>query len=250
MQTHRIGKNQTRKIHNNYNASKSHANFSFSITLAALLCFIFSSCLTPLKIDNKITAYYGQMPALKPGLKPANLKVRTSDAYPKSEYISTTQKPKRKTSFWLLYIREKSQTTTNLHPDVAFNQLANSIHQYARTKTVAERLQGRTVEITIDSLPTQFAQYGQTSVYLLLVQTNRYYMAPANTNNLHVKYAVWGDNQSEKTGSFTVKNPVQSVNWGEFQSYNSLLNEFLTNYDAQLKRVGPEIVNKILQDLD
>lgn len=250
MQSHLIIKTQIGKIQNRYQPSKSLTRLSVFMTLSLFTCCLFSSCLTPLKIDNKITAYYGQMPALKPGLKPANLKVRTSDAYPKSEYISTTQKPKRKTSFWLLYIREKSQTTTNLHPDVAFNQLANSIHQYARTKTVAERLQGRTVEITIDSLPTQFAQYGQTSVYLLLVQTNRYYMAPANTSNLHIKYVVWGDNQSEKTGSFTVKNPVQSVNWGEFQSYNSLLNEFLTNYDAQLKRVGPEIVNKILQDLD
>ena len=212
----------------------------FSILVVSL-----SSCLTPLKVDNMITEYYGKMPAIKKGNVPPNVKVKSNVPWKDTSYISHTDKPKSKSLILVLYMHQKVTMTSHLHQDVAFNQLANSIYQYARSKHVSDKLGNRTLEIELDTIPSSFNYYYEERMYLLLFSTWRFSYLPDYTD-LKVKYTIWSDNEADKTGSFLVKDPNRAIDMGYFQSYPSFLREYLTNYDAQLKRMGPEIVNKIM----
>lgn len=193
-----------------------------------------------------ITEYYGKMPAIKKGIVPPNVKVRSNLPATDTSYISHTDKAKVKSLILVLYMHQKVTMTSHLHQDVAFNQLANSVYQYARSKQVSDKLGNRTLEIELDTIPSSFNYYYEDKLYMLLVSSTRFYFMPQYTD-LKVKYTIWSDNEPDKTGSFIIKDPNRAIEMGYFQSYSSFLEEYLANYDAQLKRMGPEIVNKILQ---
>lgn len=195
-----------------------------------------------------VTDYYGKIPPQKPGIKPANVRVSSLLNYDTSTAVSKTDPPKKKMLFLLLYIRERAWTTTHLHPDVPFNQLANSIYQYTRSKSFADKLGNRNLEIELDTIPRSFTYHNIFNTYAIFVHTSRFYYQP-NYHDIKVNYTIWGDGVPDKKGSFIIEDPNRLVNMGYFQSFKGLLTEYLTNYDAQLKRLGPEIAKRIQQQL-
>lgn len=136
--------------------------------------------------------------------------------------------------------------TTHLHPDVPFNQVANSIYQYTRSKNFADKMGNRNLEIEIDTIPRSFTYHNDFATYALFIQTSRFYYKPAY-QDIKINYTIWENDKPDIKGSLIIQDPNRLINMGYFQSFNSLLTEYLTNYDAQLKKLGPEIVNKILQ---
>jgi hypothetical protein len=212
-----------------------------------MLCCGWTSCINSRKIDKTVADELGSIPALKNALKPENVTVQTSIKLPDTSYLSSTTKTKNKVLPLILYIGFYEQYTTKLHPQIALNQLSNSIYQYARTKPVAEQLAGRQLLIEIDSIPLGFTFNIKGALYMLTITLQRVYRVPVY-NDLVIRYTLSGGDQPTKKGQLSFADPNTALADGFFQTLQSSMREYLENYNQQMKKLGPQIVNRILSE--
>lgn len=217
--------------------------FVFIISLVLLfLMGGFSSCLSSQKMDAHVAQYYGnRLP------KPNKMKqdVVVNSAYPSEDDISTTVKKTTNILPLVIVWKYDYRHTCTLNPSIAVSGFSNVVNNMSAR--LAQKLNGRRLELTVEQVPNAFALVDRGMI-VLLVHWDRIYIEP-DTKDMIVSYKVLQNDTVEKTGKINIKSPEHNRNIRFAQSWRSSATEYLTGYQATIAAMGKSFVTKLLEEL-
>lgn len=219
-----------------------------NILFALLLMYGCSSCLTLKKLDAFVAEQYGnQVPKLNKK-NAANLTV--SSTLPKTgDAISVSR---NKTSNFLpliLYWHYEFRRVCALNPDIAANTFTNALNN-ASSKTLQQKLQGKTLELTVEQAPVGFSFTEKTNIIFVVyvISWSRLSVEP-DFKDLVVSYKLTNADGTSKTGTIQVKNPMRDKGLRLFQSWKSAVSEYITEYNYTINNMAKSFAGELMKEL-
>src|SRR5947209_1696202 len=219
--------------------------------LFAVSVFLLSSCLGPHKIDKWVAKKYdGSLPA--PSRKKADYLTVTSPVTPASgEHLSTTTKRTSNVLPLLFYWQWDYKNTCMLNEKLPLNDFSSAVYGYANSKGLRQKLQGQTIELTVQKLPNTFAIDDKGHLIWVLLYAfgwDNLSIQPMD-NELVVSYKVFENNAEAKKGVITVRNPDKGLQVKMFQSLKRKTWEYLDQYDAAITQMSKKVVDQLMAEL-
>jgi len=204
----------------------------------------FTGCLTSKRMDSYVASQFGnELPRLKKNK--ADITVNSVYSSAHDEISNTVQK----TSHFLpliVYFQFDYRHTCTLNPQIGVTEFANNVgSQYAK---ISQQLGGRTLELTVEQVPSAFAIADKAHLLLLVIHWDRVFVDP-DFKDLVVSYKLLQNNSVVKTGKIDVKNHERDRNVGVFQSWKSSVREYLSTYNADMTSMSKEFVTQLLNEL-
>lgn len=210
------------------------------ILLLSLACF--SSCISSQKMDAHVAQYYGnRLP--KPNKMKANIEV--SSAYPSNNAISSTVKKTTNILPLVIIWKYDYRHTCTLNPAIAVSGFSNGIN--SMSAKLAQKLNGRKLELTVEQVPNAFAIVDREMI-VLFVHWDRIYVEP-DTKDMVISYKVLENDAAVKTGKIRVKSPEHNRDVRFAQSWRSSATEYLSGYQANITSMSKSFVTKLLEEL-
>jgi hypothetical protein len=220
-------------------------SFSLNAAIILFLMLAISSCYSA-KTDKIISRYYNnQLP--NPDKKKKNDISVLNGLSKNTSVISVTT---HKTSHFLpliIYWQDEFRRTTTLNSQIPATYITNAISSFSNKK-LSDKLNGKKLELTIEQTPYTFSTVDKEHMILFLVAWYKIYRE-ADTNSLVVSYKLLKDDSVEKTGRVNVTNNFTNKGIKYFQSLNSAINEYLGEYEVNLKIMAKELMNKLTEEL-
>jgi hypothetical protein len=220
----------------------------FSLFLITLLSCMFTSCLTPQKIDAFVAEQYGnQVPRLN--RKNATNITVNSQLTKNSDAISVTTK---KTSNFLplvVYWHYDYRRISQLNPEIAVHNFTNALNN-AASKPLLQKLECKKLELTVEQAPVSFAHTEKTNIIFVvyIISWSRYYMEP-DFKDLVVSYQLTNADGSVKTGKIQVVNPMRNKGIRLFQKWKSAYSEFITEYNLAITTMTKSFAAELMKQL-
>jgi hypothetical protein len=218
--------------------------FVFSTCIISL-----SSCLGPKKIDKWIAKKYDNtLPQTKK--KNDYVTVNANVPYPGGNSISITESKTTNMLPLLFYWHWHYKNITTLNPQIGITTFANTVNNYAN-KSLKQKLNGKKIELTVDSIPTNFVIDDNAHMIWLIYAYGWDYISILPLNKqMAVSYKIINtDNTVFKTGSVTIPNIGKGVPLQMFQSLKKKTGEFLDEYESNIAVMSKTIVDKISEEL-
>jgi hypothetical protein len=219
--------------------------FSLNATIILFITLAISSCFSA-KTDKIISRYYNnQLPY--PDKKKKNDISVLNGLNKNSSIISITT---HKTTHFLpliIYWQDEFRRTTALNSQIPATYITNAINSFSNKK-LSDKLIGKKLELTIEQTPYSFSTVDKEHMILFLVAWYKIYRE-ADTNDLVISYKLLKDDSVEKTGRVDVKDNSTNKGIKYFQSLNSAINEYLGEYEVNLKMMVKELMNKLTEEL-
>lgn len=216
-----------------------------------LICFFaFFSCSPTKRMDRLLVRHYGDV-TTTPLKKKSDYMAIQSNLVSKEAKPSQTEKGKRKFLPLLVYYRSDFSNVVTLNTNIALSNLDATVLSYANSKKLREKLNGRKVELFIDSIPHKFEIEDKGwMVFLLLyhVSSDDITINP-EAQNLVVPYKIWNGNDVEKTGTLTVRNNAMVKRQKFLQFTNKWIHDYLDGYDEHIKMMSRELVDELILEL-
>jgi hypothetical protein len=226
--------------------------YASNLAKASVFFFViitFSSCFSAKKMDKWINQQYEGLPLNK--LKNSDeisIKVANASA---NDRISSTVRSKTKVIPALLYWHWELANTSTLHHAVPATNLSSGIISYANSKGIKQKLNGRKVELTINKMPVDFSMTDKGNLIYVLVYYigwENIYIEPSQ-QDLVVSYKFIKDNREAKAGTITVANRDRPIALKAFQSTRKMTLNYLEQYEANIKTMGKELVDKLMLEM-
>jgi len=163
-----------------------------------------------------------------------------------NNYISTTI---QKTSHFLPlidYFQYDYRHTCTLNPLIGVTQFSNTI--YSQSAKLSQKLNGQTLELTVEQVPSAFAIVDKGHLLLFVISWDEIYVKP-DFKDLVVYYKLLQNNTVVKKGKIDVKNHEGDRGIGFFQSWKSSIREYLSSYETNMTTMSKEFVNQLLGQL-
>ena len=224
--------------------------FRLVIFVSVLFSFTATSCLSPRKMDQRISRYYGNTIPAK-GRKSDFINFKFANTIPEAD-ISATKKTKNKTLPLLFYWKWDIAKTSTINTMMPMSNFTSSFITEANAKGLKEKLKGGTVDIVINDNPASFHLREQGwMVYLILgyIGKEKFYIDPAS-ENLSVAYTVSYPSGETKTGALSVRNINLEKSPRFFQGIKGMLNEYLAASDANIKTMAKELAGKLVAEIN
>lgn len=213
-----------------------------------LVLVIFSSCMTPKKIDRWASQHYAT--AIVPPRKTDYITVKDA-SFSQGDPPSSTEKKKGKMLPLLFYWKWKLGTHTELNQAVPRTVFASAMIPYANSKRLKQKLDGQTIELTIEEVPSTFSIMDEGWLVFLIfgsVHNEVMYIDP-DIKNMTVSYRVMKDNAETKSGKVSVADLNKAVDFRMFKSAKKTFFEYLDKYNFNIQTMAKETVDKIMTDL-
>lgn len=216
--------------------------FAFLFLSVTLL----SGCLTSRKMDAFVAAHYNnQLPKEK---KKSDITILSKVASP-SGAISTTVQKTSKVLPLIVYWQMDYRHTCTLNPAIAVNQFASTVNALS-AKALGQKLNGQRLELSVEQIPTAFALVDKAHLIWLVyaISWDKIYMEP-DGKDLVVSYKLLQSDNTEKTGTITVKSTARNQGLRYFQSWKSATSEHLADYSANITAMSKTFVSKLAEAL-
>jgi hypothetical protein len=217
----------------------------------SLVLFLFagSSCMTPKKMDKRISQHYGNTVPGK-GRKSDFINFKFENSIPENE-VSSSEKTKSKMLPLLFYWKWETAKTATLNTMMPMSSFTSSFIAELNAKGLKEKLNGATIDITIKENPANFhLKYEGWLVYLILayVKKEKFYMDPA-IEQFSIAYTVNHPSGQKKNGNLSVRNINLEKAPRFFQSFRNMLSEYLAACDNNIKLMGKELATKLIAEV-
>jgi len=173
-----------------------------------------------------------------------NRNLKTENLLVKSEKIKSQFIPA------ILYWQWNNTIQCRIDNSIPKEILIESVLNNPHLSELEYLLNGKTIEIEIDSIPTQFVYTNQgNTVILILFYTISTLEAiiPAD-QDLHVTYRIVDKNKVVKIGKIEIKNknnPVKNT-WSSTQKFT---NTYLDQYEKNTKILADELIKMLIKDI-
>lgn len=201
-------------------------------------------------MDRLITKVYGDAPANPIKKKSDYIAVQTNlivtDGKP-----SLTVKEKRKMLPLFFYWNWDYLNLITLNPNIPIASFNTTILSYANTKGLKDKLNGRKIELSIDSIPNLFSI--EDKGWLVFVILGHFGSEVITINphnkNLSVSYKILQDNTIIKTGVINIENHDPRIRRKFFQGSNKMTKIYLGNYDENIKLMSKKVIDALILEL-
>jgi hypothetical protein len=218
-------------------------------TLFAIMVTIaFSGCLTSKKFDHFVSGEYGdQLPQPDKKKKTANVDVNTS--LPSDAATISSTQSQTKVLPLIVYWKIDYRHVCTLNPAIAMNSFTKTVNSNV-AKGLAEKLNGRKLELTVQQVPSIFSLVEKDNVIWLIyaIHWSKVYVQP-DIKSLIVNYKLYDTNGIVKNGTITINNTEESKNLRFFQSWKSAVSEYLSDYETNVTAMSKALVNRLTEEL-
>lgn len=164
---------------------------------------------------------------------------------------SHSEKAKRKFLPLLFYYQSDYSNIATINPNIPISNFYTTLLSYANLKGLKEKLNGRRVEIFIDSIPHVFELEDKGWMVFIIVGhfgSDLFTINPDH-NDMVVSYKIWQDNDVVKNGNITVRNVDRQVRRKLFQGVKRMTNLYLTSYDENIKLMCKKVVDQLMLEM-
>jgi hypothetical protein len=217
--------------------------------LFLFIVLFFSGCLTTRRVDSWISTHYGGG-AVPSARNSDYIKIKTP-APVSSTPISVTEKHKSKFIPALFYWKWKYGTKSTLNNSIPGKYFSSAVIPYANSKRLKEKLNGQTLELSIENMPHQFSMiYDGGAVFLLLwyISWESVYVDPS-VQDMVVKYRLLKDNVETKTGTINVQDRNRPFQVKMFKSAKKTFWSYLDQYNTNTQSMGRQVIDKLIAEL-
>lgn len=216
-----------------------------------LVFFLFtaSSCITPRKLDKKISGYYGNTIPDK-GRKSDFINFHYENSIPDTR-LSSSAKTRNKVVPALFYWKWDLAQTATLNSMMPMSNFTSSFVTEANARKLKEKLNGATIDITIKTNPGDFHVRDQGwLVYLVLayIGKDKFYIDPVH-EQFSVGYTVNYPSGEKKSGNLSAENINMKKSPRFFQSFKGMVSEYLAACDANIKLMAKDLAGQLYAEL-
>jgi hypothetical protein len=219
--------------------------------LGIVILMFLTSCYSPKKLDKYIGAHYEDNFSPKIKSPKSFITIKTTDNITDGDNISITTKEKSSMLPLLFYFQWHYSHVSNLNQSIPLNNFSTSVLNYANSQGLKTKLNGKTVELTVESVPHIFSFEDKGWIAWVIVAhfgVDKLYFAP-DKKDLVVKYRVLQGTTEVKTGVITVPNSDKVYNDKFFQTLKKMTDKYLDQYDASINQLGKDFVDKLMVEL-
>jgi hypothetical protein len=191
--------------------------------------------------------YNNQLPKLDKKKK-ADIMI-TSELTSPTNSISTTVQKTSKLLPLIVYWQYDYRHTCRLNPAIAVTNFSNTLNALS-TKTLAQKLNGQRLELTVEQIPTSFSLVDKAHVIWVIYaySWDRIYMEP-DFKDLVVSYKLIQSDNTVKTGKISIRNNEQNKNLRFFQSWKSATSEYISNYNTNIATMTKAFINQLVEEI-
>jgi hypothetical protein len=217
--------------------------------LFLLIVLSFSGCLTTKRVDSWINTHYGDG-AMPTARRCDYIQVKTPDPV-SSTPISITEKHKSKLIPALFYWKWKYGTKSTLNGSIPGKYFSSAAIPYANSKKLKEKLNGQTLELSIENMPAQFSMiYDGGAIFLLLwyVSWESVYVDPI-VQDMVVNYRLLRDNVETKTGTITIEDRNRAFQVKMFKSAKKTFWNYLDQYNTNIQSMSRQVIDRLIAEI-
>ncbi|HEV8284850.1 MAG TPA: hypothetical protein VGQ09_11110 [Chitinophagaceae bacterium] len=210
---------------------------------------VFSSCLTPRKIDKWIDKKYGNTVQNK--IKNNDYITIKAPSTSQSDIVAMSQKRKAKLLPLLFYWKWEYGTTSTLNQAIPNGYFNSAILPYANIKKLRDKLNGQKLELTINKIPASFSvvdKGGLVFLVLFYVTWDDIFMDPEK-QDLIVSYKLSKDNAETKSGTITISDRNKPLHVKVFHSVKKTFWSYLDQYNYNIQQMSKELIDKLIKEL-
>ena len=210
--------------------------------------FLFSSCLTSKKMDKFIAKQYNNELPDAGKKKQQDIVIKSSVESPFSTISMTDSKASHLLPL-VFYWQVDYKNTCTLNSSIPVNSFSRAFTtQYS--KSFLQKLNGQTIELTVEQMPTQFAFDDKSHMvwFLYAYAWDKFSVQP-ETKDMIVSYKTIQKGQVNKTGKIIVHNKEQNQGLRFLQSWKSAVSEYISQYNADILAMTKEFATKLNQEL-
>lgn len=217
----------------------------------AFVCIVAFSCCSSMKnMDRLIAREYGDAP-VNPIKKKSDYIAVQTNLIVKDSKPSLTVKEKRKMLPLFFYWNWDYLNLITLNPNIPIASFNTTILSYANTKGLKDKLNGRKIELSIDSIPNLFSIEDKGwLVYVILGHFgNEVITINPHNKNLVVSYNILQDNIATKTGVINIDNHDPRIRRKFFQGSKKMTKIYLGSYDENIKLMSKKVIDALMLEL-
>ena len=225
--------------------SKNKASW-FLLVCTAMI--VFSSCLTSKKMDKFVSKQYnGELPT--PDKKKQSDIVITSTVQSPVAGISATESKTSNLLPLVFYWQVDYKNTCTLNSNIAVTSFSRDINgKYA--KSLRQKLNGQSLELTIEQVPDQFAFDDKSHmVWLVYAFAWDKFTVQPSAKDMIVSYKTNVKGQVAKTGRIVIKNKESNQGLRYLQSWKSAVSEYISAYNTNITAMTHEFATKLNDEL-
>jgi hypothetical protein len=216
-----------------------------NMIMAVLILLSLSSCFSA-KTDKLIGRYYGnQLPV--PDKKKKNSITVINSEHDNIPVISTTTHKTVHVLPILLYWQFEYQRNSLLNSQIPVTFISDVIYAYSNKKLI-DKIADKQLELTIEQTPVSFSFIDKSHLVIPVVSWDFIYLHP-DKNDLVISYRLLNHAVTEKTGRIMVKSRFNNEGIRYFESLRKALNNYLGDFEANLKIMSKEMMNKLADEL-
>ena len=223
------------------------------LPVAFLTVFYISGCLTPKKMNKWTSEHYSEInnTNTKTKAKPDYLSITSPLVLP-DQPVSTTEKTSKNLLPLLFYWKCDYYLTCVLNPKVPVSLCSAAIKTYAGSKGLRQKLNNASIQLSIDSVPNTFALFERDHlVWVILYAFSWYEQAfTPQHKDLVVAYKVTDNGRAViKNGTITIPDENKNLNVKYLHSVRKTENDFLDQYDENIKVMSRKAVDELMHEL-
>lgn len=224
--------------------------FKLLVSVGAVV-FMLSSCagVSPRKIDSVVETKYNHVNQKEIGTQKGAFVVKMADSSKGFDRASVTKAKKNSVKNLLVFNKFQHYNVCNINKEIPLNQIRKTVEEAGAKKHLNEKLNGMTLELTVNSVPHRFSQVDNGwKAAFGLVGSDNVYIKPEKAN-LVVAYRIMDGNYEVRKGTITVPNIDEEFEETVASSKNAT-ERYLEQYDASIQTMGKLMMKKLMAELN
>ncbi len=221
----------------------------FNLLIVTVITYSFTSCSSGKYMDKQLVKQFSSLPKINNAKNGKNI-VINSPLLVKSDTISTSISKFHSFIPLIIFWHYESDTYTTLNAQIPIAKFVSTIQTQQNLQRINEKLNGRKLELSIDTIPQNFYRYYNYNLVFLLIYFQWYSSGYKGLeSNMVVSYKVTGLNNEVKKGAIHVPYNVDQIKDGLFKSWTKGLSKYLEKYEDNISNMTNEFVEQLLREL-
>jgi hypothetical protein len=208
---------------------------------------LLTGCLGPNKVNKWVNTHYRE--SSTPKMKNDYLSIASS--LPVTDPVASVTTKQTKNFLPLLFYWQYDYINTcTLNPSIPIHAFSTAVLQYAGTKGLKQKLNGRKIELVVDSIPHVFILNDKGHLIWVIYAFGWDDLSfKPDTKEMIVSYKITQDNTEIKTGIITIPNTDKQLDVRYMQSLKKAADQYLDQYDENIKSLSRKVVDKLMAEL-
>ena len=237
-----------------YEFRSDHSVFLKKILFLVFISISVMSCLTPKKLDKWVDQHYQELEQPQKNNNKVitnNYLVVKSNVPSSGDRYSNSQKVSSYFLPLLFYYKFDFRLSSTINPKISVDNFTRTVLSYSNKKGLKQKLNGRTVELSLDSIPyvVDSDDKGYFIWVILFGFGQEAISVQPQTRNMVVSYKIADNGALIKSGIITVPDVSKPVYLKEFHSRKKMTWGSLEKRDDNIAAGSRAVIDQLITKL-